>query len=177
MSEEDLTRGWHPKFRFDVVSSLAVDPKNSDVIITGSSRGRVMITTNGGRDWTDVTTGLPNRFVTSLTIDSKSAAIYATVSGFGSGHVFRTLDKGRTWTNLSATLPNAPVNALLLDPLNSNTLYVGTDVGVFRSTDNGQRWSIFNQGMPPVIITGFSAQQSGLIQVATYGRGVFQLVR
>ncbi len=177
VSTLDLTHGWNQKFGFDVVSAIAVDPRNSDLIITGSAQGRVMITTNGGRDWKDVTTGLPKRFITSLTVDSKSNAIYATVSGFGSGHVFRTRDQGATWTNLSATLPNAPVNALLLDPLNSNTIYVGTDVGVFRSTNNGQQWDIFNQGMPPVIVTGFSAQQSGLVQVATYGRGVYQLVR
>lgn len=173
----DLTHGWHPKFKYDVVSTIAVDPKNSDVIITGSAQGRVMISTNGGRDWKDVTAGLPKRFITSLTIDSRSDAIYATVSGFGSGHVFRTVNRGTTWTNLSATLPNVPVNALLLDPLDANTLYAGTDVGVFRSLDNGQQWNVFNLGMPPVTVTGFSAQQSGVVQVATYGRGVYQLVR
>jgi photosystem II stability/assembly factor-like uncharacterized protein len=177
LSSQDLTRGWDPKFRYDVVSTIAVDPKNSDVLITGSAQGRVMISTNGGRDWKDVTAGLPKRFITSLTIDSRSDAIYATVSGYGSGHVFRTLDRGSTWTNLSATLPNTPVNALLLNPLDANTLYAGTDVGVFRSLDNGQTWNVFNAGMPPVTVTGFSAQQSGVIQVATYGRGVYQLVR
>jgi hypothetical protein len=31
--------------------------------------------------------------------------------------------------------------------------------------------------MPPVIVTGFSAQTSGLIQASTYGRGIFELVR
>ncbi|HET6978965.1 MAG TPA: hypothetical protein VFI24_21715 [Pyrinomonadaceae bacterium] len=178
VNELDLTHGpQSQKYGPDVVSAIAVDPKNADVIITGSAQGRVMITTDGGRKWNDVTAGLPRRFITSLTIDSRSNAIYATVSGFGSGHVFRTVNQGTTWTSLSATLPNAPVNALLLDPVSSNTIYAGTDVGVFRSIDNGQTWTIFNQGMPPVIITGFSAQQSGLVQVATYGRGIYQLVR
>jgi len=176
-SSTDLTFGWNQKFGFDVVSTIAVDPKNSDVIITGSAQGRVMISTNGGRDWKDVTAGLPRRFITSLTIDSRSDAIYATVSGYGSGHLFRTLDRGSTWTNLSTTLPNTPVNALLLDPLDANTLYAGTDVGVFRSLDNGQNWNVFNAGMPPVTVTGFSAQQSGVVQMATYGRGIYQLVR
>jgi|SRR5215213_148427 len=178
VNELDLTHGKQSqKYGPDVVSAIAVDPKDAEVIITGSAQGRVMITTDGGRNWKDVTAGLPRRFITSLTIDSRSNAIYATVSGFGSGHVFRTVNQGTTWTNLSATLPNAPVNALLLDPVNSTTLYAGTDVGVFRSVDNGQTWTIFNRGMPPVIITGFSAQLSGLVQVATYGRGIYQLVR
>jgi photosystem II stability/assembly factor-like uncharacterized protein len=100
---------------------------------------------------------------------------YLTVSGFNSGHVYRTTNSGATWTDLSANLPNIPANAFLIDPKDEQTLYVGTDIGVFRSTNGGASWQLFNNGIPPVIINAFSAQASGLIQVATYGRGAFEL--
>jgi photosystem II stability/assembly factor-like uncharacterized protein len=171
----DLTRGF-TSFGGDVISTIAVDPRDSKVIFTGSAQGRVMVTTTGGNQWKDISKGLPKRFVTNIRVDPNGTA-YLTVSGFGSGHVFRSLDQGTHWTDLSATLRNIPANSILIDPLSSNTLYVGTDIGVFRSIDAGQTWHSFNRGMPPVIVTGFSAQNSGAIQVATYGRGAYELTR
>jgi hypothetical protein len=61
--------------------------------------------------------------------------------------------------------------------LNASTLLAGTDIGIFRSTNNGASWEPFNDGLPPVIVTAFSAQKSGLIQAATYGRGIYELNR
>ncbi len=119
---------------------------------------------------------LPNRSITSIAIDPSDPSIaYLTVSGFNTGHVFRTSNSGATWTDVSGIVPDVPASALLVDPSDSNTLYLGTDIGVFRSTTRGNDWSSFNRGMPPVVVHGFSANASGLIQVATYGRGAYEL--
>lgn len=172
----DLTKG-ETKFGPDVLSAIAVDPKDSNVLFTGSAQGRVMMSRNKGADWKDVTHTIPRRFVTSIRVDpNTSGKLYVSVSGFGSGHIFRSLDSGAHWTDISTSLPNIPVSALLIDPMDSNTLYAGTDIGVFRSI-NGEPWHTFNRGMPPVIVTGFSAQLSGAIQAATYGRGAYELAR
>jgi photosystem II stability/assembly factor-like uncharacterized protein len=173
---KDLTVG-ETRFGADVLSAIGIGPGGPDVIYTGSAQGRVMLSRNGGRTWSDVR-GLPRRFITSIEVSPTDAAkAYITVSGFGSGHIFRTTDRGSNWTDISTGLPNIPANALLIDPLNPQTLYVGTDIGVYRSEDDGASWVKFSSGLPPVIVTGFSAQQNGLIQVATYGRGVYQLER
>jgi photosystem II stability/assembly factor-like uncharacterized protein len=174
---KDLTVG-ETEFGADVLSAIGLGPAASQVIYTGSAQGRVMVSTNAGRNWRDANNGLPQRFVTSIVVSPTDATkAYITVSGFGSGHVFLTTNGGANWTNISTGLPNVPANALLIDPLNSRTLYVGTDIGVYRSDDDGATWVKFNNGLPPVIITGFSAQPNGLIQVSTYGRGVYQLDR
>ena len=34
------------------------------------------------------------------------------------------------------------------DPTDVTTLYCGTDVGVYRSTDSGATWSAFGTGLP-----------------------------
>jgi photosystem II stability/assembly factor-like uncharacterized protein len=174
---KDLTFG-ETRFGRDVLTAIGIGPANSNVIYTGSAQGRLMVSKTAGRTWRDVTSGLPERFITSITVSPSDATrAYVTVSGFGSGHVFRTTDGGGRWNDISQKLPNIPVNALLIDPLNTGTLYAGTDVGVFRSTDDGASWASFNNGLPPVIVTGFSAQPSGAIQASTYGRGIYQLER
>jgi len=162
----------------DVLSAIAVAKSNTNVIYTGSSQGRLMVSTNGGVNWTDRTSGLPQRFIKSITISATdSNTAYVTVSGFVTGHVFKTINAGASWTNISGNLPDIPTNDLLIDPRagNANTLYVGTDVGVFRSTVGGTTWETFNNGLPPTIISELDAQPTGIIQVGTYGRGAFEM--
>jgi photosystem II stability/assembly factor-like uncharacterized protein len=160
----------------DVLSAIAVARSNTNVIYTGSAQGRAMRSTNGGQSWVDVTAGLPNRSITSIAVDpSDPSTAYLTVSGFNSGHVFRTTNTGSTWADVSGGLPDVPANALLVDPADPDTVYLGTDIGVFRSTMQGNDWRSFNRGMPPVVVHGFSANSSGMIQAATYGRGAYEL--
>ena len=167
----DLTRGGS-----DTLSAIGVGRSNTDIIYTGSAQGRVMVSANRGFSWTDRTAGLPNRFIKSIIVSpTNSNVAYLTVSGFNSGHVFKTVNAGASWTDISGNLPNIPANTLLIDPLTPTTLYVGTDIGVFRSSTDGTNWETFNPGMPPAIVSEIEAQDSGLIQAATYGRGAFEI--
>lgn len=173
----DLTKGAPPGFRPDVLNAIAVAQSNTNIIYTGSFYGRAMVSGNGGRTWFDITAGLPNRTITSITVDrANPLTAYVTLSGFGAPHVFRTTNAGSSWTNISMGLPDIPANAFLVDPSNANTFYLGTDIGVFRSSNGGANWQYFSQGLPPVVVTALTAQASGLIQVGTYGRGAYELV-
>ncbi|MDQ1560330.1 MAG: hypothetical protein QOD32_3390, partial [Pyrinomonadaceae bacterium] len=175
---DDLTKGTS-----DVLSAIGVERKaGAQIIYTGSAQGRVMVSTNGGINWTDRSTGLPNRFIESITVNPSNAAVaYITYGGFGTGHVFRTTNMGGSWTDIGGSpgqptaIPNVPVSAFLIDPVNPTTLYAGSDIGVFRSTDNGATWATFNNGMPPSIVTGFATSAGGVIQLSTYGRGAYEL--
>ncbi|HYG10357.1 MAG TPA: carboxypeptidase regulatory-like domain-containing protein, partial [Pyrinomonadaceae bacterium] len=178
----DLTKGVTPQGS-DVLSAIGVERKASaQIIYTGSAQGRVMVSTDGGANWTDRTSGLPNRFVESITVDPSNAAVaYVTYGGYGTGHVFRTTDFGASWTNIGGTpgqptaIPNVPVSAFLIDPVTPTTLYAGSDIGVFRSTDNGATWTTFNHGLLPAVVTGFTTSAGGVIQLSTYGRGAYEL--
>ncbi|HEX7957534.1 MAG TPA: Calx-beta domain-containing protein, partial [Pyrinomonadaceae bacterium] len=168
----DLTKGGK-----DVLTAIGVSRSNTNVIYTGSAQGRAMASSDGGASWKDVTAGLPNRFVEKIVVDpSNPSVVYLCVSGFGTGHVFRTVDGGATWADVSGNLPNVPTNALLLDPSNPQVVYAGTDIGVFRSATGGGAWESFNEGLPPVPVTAFAAQAGGRIQLATYGRGAYELM-
>ncbi len=167
----DLTRN-----ASDTINAIGVNDANSDVIYTGSTQGRVMVTRDSGNRWNDITAGLPNRVIKSIVTDPGNPAIaYLTVSGYRSGHVFKTTDYGVNWQDISANLPDIPTNALVLDPLAANTFYAGTDIGVFRSSNGGQSWELLNRGIPPVIVMALATHPSGIIQAATYGRGVYEI--
>lgn len=170
----DLTKGNSGGDAIKVIAVSKVDPRT---LYTGSFQGRVMASTNAGVGWTDVTGTLPNRTITSIVPDTTAAAsAFLTVSGFGAGHVFWTTNSGATWTDISGNLPDIPVNALLIAPDDGRTLYVGTDIGVFRSTTGGTVWTPFNTGLPAAaIVTGFAAQRGAPIRLATYGRGAYEL--
>jgi subtilisin-like proprotein convertase family protein len=167
----DLTNGGNA-----TLSAIGVGKSNINTIYTGSSDGKLSVSTNGGTNWTNRSAGLPNRFIKSIAVHPNDSSVaYVTVSGFDSGHVFKTTNAGASWTDISGNLPNIPTNTLLIDINSPTTLYVGTDVGVFRSTTDGNNWETFNTGMPPVIISELDMQTSGLIQAATYGRGAYQM--
>lgn len=167
----DLTRGGA-----DVLNAIGVGAADTNIIYTGSRQGRAMVSSDAGKSWADVSGALPNRTITNITVDPQNSAnAYLTVSGFNTGHVFKTTNTGATWTDISSDLPDVPANALLIDPVEANVLYLGTDIGMFRSVNGGAQWLPFNDGLPPVIVTSISAQAGGLIQIGTYGRGAYEV--
>src|SRR5262249_36328095 len=78
-------------------------------------------------------------------------------------------------------LPDIPVNAIALDRRDptvpgGTVLYVGTDIGVYRSTDGGANWQPFGVGFPHV--AGFDmaiTPPPTLLPIATHGRGMWEI--
>jgi len=130
-----------------------------------------------GAGWTNVTTGLPDRYPMDIRVDPTNAAIvYIAMGGFGSGHVFRSTDAGANWTDISGTLPDAPATSIAIDPLDPDVVYVGNDISVYVSTNGGSTWSGFGEGLPDgVIVSDLSISPSSRsIRVGTHGNGVYE---
>ena len=57
-----------------------------------------------------------------------------------------------------------------------STLYVGTDTGVYRSTNSGMTWRVAAKGLPNVPVTDMEYRAaSNSLYAATFGRGMFSL--
>lgn len=163
------------------ILSLAVSPTNSDVVYAGTapvySRAGIFRTLDGGTTWTNVTGSLPDRYPMDLAIDPQNdSTVYAIFSGFGSGHVFKTEDTGINWVDITNNLPDIPTHAVAIDPWNTNHLYVGNDISVYVSTDGGNLWQDFHNGLPEAVIAMDLniSMQNGKIRVATHGNGAYQ---
>jgi photosystem II stability/assembly factor-like uncharacterized protein len=159
------------------IRCLAFAPSDSNTYYAGAT-GRIFRTTDAGQSWTLVSSGIPNAVVTHIAVSPlDSNTVYATVTGFGTGHVFRGNDAGNSWTDISGNLPNVPATALLYDATgNAPVLYVGTDIGVFRSLDDGASWERFNNGLPTVRVEDLVLNpKTGAIVASTHGRGMWRL--
>src|SRR4029077_9326142 len=58
----------------------------------------------------------------------------------------------------------------------SNSVFVGTDIGIFHSSDGGTSWQPFNTGLPAIPGYDLAQNSNGTIFAGTHGRGAFQLV-
>jgi len=56
-------------------------------------------------------------------------------------YVYRTRDFGQSWEPLMANLPSGSVNSLVEHPDNPDVLFLGTEHGLFVSTDAGGQWA------------------------------------
>lgn len=163
----DLTRGGS-----DFVSAIGITEEAANAIYTGSWQGRVMRTTDGGATWSDITSGLPQRTVSSIVTSGDGTTAWVAFSGYHAGHVYRTTDSGATWSRVDAGLPDLPVDTLFLD---GTRLWAGTDAGAFRLNDDGL-WDQIGSGMPPVMVMAFTRTSDGRLLAATHGRGVYEFV-
>jgi hypothetical protein len=179
------------------VLALALAPSSSAIVYTGTGVGRIWRSSDNGAtvgNWVEITTGtvagsapLPQRAITDIIVHPTDPnTVYITFSGFDSatptrpGHVYRgvSADGGVTWmwTDVTSNLPDIPVNAIELLPSSPSTVYVGTDAGVFRTTNGGATWGNFSNGLPSVIVSDLAMDDSGtLLRAATYGRGMWQI--
>ena len=97
------------------------------------------------------------------------------------GHLWRTTDGGATWRSIVGAdpahrLPNVPVYVVKYDPVTASTIYAGTDIGVYITTDSGATWSRMGDGLPMVPVRDmYVARNQDFIRVATYGRGLWEI--
>lgn len=168
----------------------AVAPANpNNVAVVANSGNSVFVSTNAlastvgppnGVVFTDITRNLPGGGVTQLAFDPNDPTVlYATLSGFGFSHILRTTIGGSSWTDLTPAL-FVPFNTIALDGASNPTgIYVGTDLGVLRSLDDGSTWTTLDDiHLPNAPVTQLRInQQAGVLRASTYGRGVFDFAQ
>jgi hypothetical protein len=128
-------------------------------------------------NWTNVSNGtVPNRYPTDIHVNpNNSKEVYATFGGFGTGHVYKTTNAGSTWTNISGNLPDLPHHCVVIDPQYPQNVYVGNDLGVYVSTNNGANWFVYNVGMPYALVFDLTiVYPNRHIRATTHGNGVFE---
>lgn len=167
---------------YQTIVALAESPRKPGLLYAGTDDGRLHVTSNGGKDWSDLTAALPSRKWVSRVVPSQHAesTVYVTQRGREDDDfapdIYRSTDGGRTFVSIANNIPAGPVNVIREDPVNPNVLYVGTDFGAFVSDDGGRRWQVLGSNLPSVQVSDLQYQaRDHVIVISTYGRGMYAL--
>jgi hypothetical protein len=110
--------------------------------------------------------------------DSSGNSIYITLGGQGDArHVWRY--NGTQWQSRSGSgltgLIDVEHSAIVVDPSNTSHVYVGADIGVWRSTNGGTTWGLLQNGLPDAPVFDLQLHQGmRLLRVSLHGRGVYE---
>jgi len=133
------------------INAIIVDPNDDDTWYAGAPAGGIWKSTDAGDTWTNLFDDFPQIGVSGIAIDPNDSNIVYIATGdddAGDSYsigVFKSLDGGQTWNqtglNPDNSTPNLLMNEIFLDPADSNIVWVGTSVGLQKSTDGGDTFT------------------------------------
>jgi hypothetical protein len=175
------------------VSSIAIWPGGDQIRMVALQNGQVWATSTGSSTLVDLNSPAPanpnlstNRFIGRAVIDPNNknvayiALSYYAPAGQGIWKITNLVAAAQAamapvWQAAGNGIPSIPINAFAIDPMNSNNLYAGTDIGVYFSGDAGASWTPFGTGLPRSAVFDLQIQPSSrILRAATHGRGIWE---
>ena len=127
------------------INSIAVHPSRPDMIYIGTNNYGVMISNDGGKTFVPTNGGFSGRFANAILADREMPnRIYASTinTATGGGFLFVSNDNGESWRPSMRSMPSRLITyAILQDTRDPNLIYLGTNLGVYRSVDSGVSWA------------------------------------
>ncbi len=97
--------------------------------------------------------------------------------------ILRTTNLGQSWEDISGFgngtvstngFPDVAVYDLLVMPQSPDTIWAGTEIGLFETTDNGVSWHSANNGLPSVAIWSMTNVEDEIV-IGSHGRGIWSV--
>ena len=127
----------------NVVTAVAVDPANSNIVFAGTESAGLFVTSDGGASWQPAVTGLPTstQWVTALAIDPATpTTVYVS---FVNHDIYKSTDGGGTWQNSSKGMAAEELISSIQISDQPEVMYEMSNIGeLYQSTDAGADWSV-----------------------------------
>src|SRR5215469_8468710 len=170
------------------IYAISESPKNGQLIWVGTDDGNLQITRDGAKTWTNLVGNVPAlpKFSWVSTVEASrfdERTAYATFDRHTFGdmqpYAYKTTDYGKTWTPLPVQESGVRGYGHVIkeDTVDPNLLFLGTEFGLWISTDGGQRWAQYKgSDFPATAVRDIAVQprESALV-LATHGRGIWIL--
>ena len=165
-----------------VIYAVAPSPLDVNRIWAGTDDGLIHLTTDGGKNWRDVTPPQITAWQKISIIDAShfdANTAYAAVNTLrlddNRPHIYRTADTGKTWHEIIHGIPDREtVNVVRQDTQRRGLLVAGTERAVYVSFDDGENWQPLRLNMPATSIRDLIIKDDDIC-VATHGRGFWIL--
>jgi photosystem II stability/assembly factor-like uncharacterized protein len=167
------------------ISTIAESPLDENRLYAGTADGLIHTTSDGGKTWMKAT--LPTSITEFTRIHHIIASnhnkhiAYAACQAFGYGdykpYLLKTSDGGKTWSLINGNLPvKGSTYTIAEDHVKPDLLFVGTQFGLYATTDGGKEWIKFMKGLPTTTVMDIEIQKrENDLVVSTFGRGVYIL--
>ena len=127
------------------INSIAVHPSRPEMVYIGTNNYGIMISNDGGKSFTPSNGGFSGRFAYAILPDRETPnRLYASTinTATGGGFLFVSNDNGESWRPSMRSMPSRLITyAIVQDTRDANILYLGTNLGVYRSIDRGTSWA------------------------------------
>jgi len=156
---------------FKPVWGLASEPRSSTTLYAATQAG-VFKTSDGGSTWASLPGSPAGGYSGIVAVDPNTPDTVLV----GSGGIFRSTDGGATWTS-GGQIPTLYPGfySIAFDPFAAGTLYVGTNLGVFKSIDEGASLAQASTGLTGSVLSlSADPRQPGHLVAGTSGAGVFE---
>jgi hypothetical protein len=170
---------------YGTIVALAESPKTAGVLYAGTDDGRLQVTKDGGKNWTDVYQKLPNApkgaFVSRVAPSRFDAGtVYVTIDNHRLNdyetYIYASRDYGQTWSSLNGNLKGEAIKTITEDIKNPDVLYAGAETGLFVSIDRGATWSRPKWNLPTVRVDEIVIHpRDNAMVLATHGRAIWIL--
>lgn len=167
---------------YATVFALAPSSHDVNTIWAGSDDGKIHITQNGGKTWTDITPKeLPKFSRVSIIEESKykPGTLYVAANRYQvddrQPYVFKTTDYGKTWTKITNGIADGHfARAIREDHMREGLLFLATEHGVYMSLDAGDNWEPLQLNLPDTPVRDLVIKNDDVV-LGTHGRGFWIL--
>jgi photosystem II stability/assembly factor-like uncharacterized protein len=164
--------------RFGVVYAIGPSPLQATTVWVGTDDGLIYITRDDGKNWANITPPAMTPWSKVSQIEAghfDAETAYASVDRHriadNRPYIYRTHDGGKSWQNVVAGIPEgAYVNSVKEDPQAKGLLYAGTELRLYVSFNDGERWQPLQNNMPVTSVRDVIVHGDDL-DIATHGRG------
>jgi photosystem II stability/assembly factor-like uncharacterized protein len=157
---EDGGTTWREKnvgFTNDGIFYITYRPGEPNIIYAGTYNG-VNRSIDAGEHWEIWDRGWPDeQWVFDITFDPRNADVMYACSLNGEnkgngvddfhGTVMKSTNAGELWTEITTGLPDQQFFGVEVDPLNPDTVYLAGEQDAYRSTNAGQSWAAWSDGL------------------------------